>query len=578
MKKTSLNKGVLKKVLRLVGKYPCSLASTLLFAGLSVAFTLYVPYLLGDAIDCIVAKNNVNFSALKTIFIKIGVSVFITAVSTWLTSVFNQRITYGVVEEIRKRAFEKIARLPLKYIDTHAHGDTVSRIVTDADQFADGLLMGFTQFFTGVLTIVGTVGFMLMASWKIALVVVFVTPLSLLVAKFIATHTHDYFVKQSEIRAEQTAFAEEIIGGLKTVQAFSMEAENERRFNEIDERLQKASLDATFYSSMVNPSTRFVNNFVYAVVALIGALSIVGGGFTAGGLTKFLSYANQYTKPFNEISGVVTELSHAFVCASRIFDLLDEEELSKEPTTELKQANGNVDFDKVYFSYTPEKPLIENFSLKVKVGQKIAIVGPTGCGKTTLVNLLMRFYDPVQGQISVDGVKTQTVTRNSLRKNYGMVLQDTWIQHGTVKQNIAFGKPDATDEEIISAAKAAHAHGFIKRLKQGYETLLSEDGALSQGQKQLLCIARIMLLLPPILILDEATSSIDTRTEMKISDGFETLTKGKTSFVVAHRLSTIQSADIILVMNAGNVVEQGTHKELLEKKGFYYGLYQSQFA
>ena len=357
-----------------------------------------------------------------------------------------------------------------------------------------------------------------------------------------------------------------------------MEAENERRFNEIDERLQKASLDATFYSSMVNPSTRFVNNFVYAVVALIGALSIVGGGFTAGGLTKFLSYANQYTKPFNEISGVVTELSHAFVCASRIFDLLDEEELSKEPTTELKQANGNVDFDKVYFSYTPEKPLIENFSLKVKVGQKIAIVGPTGCGKTTLVNLLMRFYDPVQGQISVDGVKTQTVTRNSLRKNYGMVLQDTWIQHGTVKQNIAFGKPDATDEEIISAAKAAHAHGFIKRLKQGYETLLSEDGALSQGQKQLLCIARIMLLLPPILILDEATSSIDTRTEMKISDGFETLTKGKTSFVVAHRLSTIQSADIILVMNAGNVVEQGTHKELLEKKGFYYGLYQSQFA
>ncbi|MBQ5926349.1 MAG: ABC transporter ATP-binding protein, partial [Clostridia bacterium] len=408
--------------------------------------------------------------------------------------------------------------------------------------------------------------------------VVFVTPLSLLVAKFIATHTHDYFVKQSEIRAEQTAFAEEIIGGLKTVQAFSMEAENERRFNEIDERLQKASLDATFYSSMVNPSTRFVNNFVYAVVALIGALSIVGGGFTAGGLTKFLSYANQYTKPFNEISGVVTELSHAFVCASRIFDLLDEEELSKEPTTELKQANGNVDFDKVYFSYTPEKPLIENFSLKVKVGQKIAIVGPTGCGKTTLVNLLMRFYDPVQGQISVDGVKTQTVTRNSLRKNYGMVLQDTWIQHGTVKQNIAFGKPDATDEEIISAAKAAHAHGFIKRLKQGYETLLSEDGALSQGQKQLLCIARIMLLLPPILILDEATSSIDTRTEMKISDGFETLTKGKTSFVVAHRLSTIQSADIILVMNAGNVVEQGTHKELLEKKGFYYGLYQSQFA
>ena len=575
--KNGKQKSVLKKVLRLVGKYPVALVATLLLAAAVVGLTLYIPVLVGDAIDCIAAKNAVNFSALKKIFVKIGAVSFLTALCQWLMSVLNNRIAFLVVQDIRKKAFDKLVKLPLKYIDGHPRGDTVSRIVADADQFADGLLMGFTQFFSGVLTIVGTVGFMFSIGWKIALVVVFVTPVSLFVAKFIASHTHDYFVKQSALRGEETAFIEEMLGGAKTVQAFLREEENGERFDEIDERLKKAALDATFYSSMVNPSTRVVNNLVYALVALIGALSILGGNFTAGGLTKFLAYATQYTKPFNEISGVAAELSGAFACASRIFELLDEEELI-DPEKNLPSVEGEVRLCGVDFSYSPEKPLIENLTLTANKGNRIAIVGPTGCGKTTLINLLMRFYEVTAGKITVDGEDISTVSRSSLRKNYGMVLQDTWIKYGTVRENIAMGKADATDEEIIAAAKAAHAHGFIRRLEKGYDTVLKEDGSLSQGQKQLLCIARIMLLLPPMLILDEATSSIDTRTERKISDAFQTLMEGKTSFIVAHRLSTIREADTILVMDAGKIVEQGNHETLMQKRGAYYRLYQSQFA
>ena len=575
--KNGKQKSVLKKVLRLVGKYPVALVATLLLAAVVVGLTLYIPVLVGDAIDCIASKNAVNFSALKRIFVKIGAASFLTALCQWLMSVLNNRIAFLVVQDIRKKAFDKLVKLPLKYIDSHPRGDTVSRIVADADQFADGLLMGFTQFFSGVLTIVGTVGFMFSIGWKIALVVVFVTPVSLFVAKFIASHTHDYFVKQSALRGEETAFIEEMLGGAKTVQAFLREEENGEKFDEIDERLKKAALDATFYSSMVNPSTRVVNNLVYALVALIGALSIIGGNFTAGGLTKFLAYATQYTKPFNEISGVTAELSGAFACASRIFELLDEEEMI-DPEKNLPIVEGEVRLCGVDFSYSPEKPLIENLTLTANKGNRIAIVGPTGCGKTTLINLLMRFYEVTGGKITVDGEDITTVSRSSLRKNYGMVLQDTWIKYGTVRENIAMGKADATDEEIIAAAKAAHAHGFIRRLEKGYDTVLKEDASLSQGQKQLLCIARIMLLLPPMLILDEATSSIDTRTERKISDAFQTLMEGKTSFIVAHRLSTIREADTILVMDAGKIVEQGNHETLMQKRGAYYRLYQSQFA
>lgn len=582
MKKHSekIKNGTLSRVLTYVKRYPFSLIFTLLFAAVSVGFTLYIPILVGDGIDCIVGQNRVDFQTLKEIFIKIGVSLTVAALAQWLTSVLNNRISLKVVERLRKDAFDKLQKLPLGYLDTHARGDTLSRIVSDAEHFADGLLMGFTQFFTGVLTILGTIGFMFLMSWKIALVVVFVTPVSLFVARYIANHTHDFFTKQAQIRAEQTAYTEEMIGALKTVQAYAREEKNAEKFDEIDERLKKAALDATFYSSLVNPSTRFVNNLVYALVALIGAFGIIGGGFTVGGLTKFLAYANQYTKPFNEISGVVAELQNALVCAARIFELLDEqEEVLDENAEMLEKANGLIELKEVSFSYVPEKPLIENLSLTAEQGKKVAIVGPTGSGKTTLINLLMRFYETTAGDIFVDGKNIKTLTRNSLREQYGMVLQDTWLKEGTVKENIRLGKENATDEEVILAAKASHAHGFIKRLEKGYDTKLTENGsALSQGQKQLLCIARIMLCMPPMLILDEATSSIDTRTEQKIGDAFDRLMQGRTSFIVAHRLSTIRSADMILVMNEGKIVEQGKHEELLAKRGFYYSLYQSQFA
>ena len=579
--RAKVRKGTLKQVLRYVGKYPFSLSLTLVLAIVTVGFTLYVPILVGDAIDCIVDKGQVDFSALKIIFFKIGASVAVTAASQWLMSVFNNKITFEVVKDIRADAFAKISRLPLKYLDSHSHGDTVSRIIADADQFADGLLMGFTQFFTGIMTILGTLAFMLALSWQIALVVVFVTPLSLFIAKYISSHTYTFFKKQSETRGEQTAFTEEIISNLKTVQAFSHEKANEEKFDEINKRLEKYSLDASFYSSLPNPTTRFVNNIVYALVALIGALYIVSGrGFSVGNLTTFLSYANQYTKPFNEISGVVTELQNALACAARIFELLDEaEQPSDAGNRVLGRAEGNVSLESACFSYVPGQKLIEDFSLKVKPGEKVAIVGPTGCGKTTLINLLMRFYDVTGGAVKVEGEDVREITRRSLRSNYGMVLQETWLKSGTVRDNIKMGRPSATDEEMYAAAKASHADGFIRRLSEGYDTVLSEEGgSLSQGQKQLLCIARIMLCLPPMLILDEATSSIDTRTEMKISDAFNKLTEGRTSFVVAHRLSTIRTADTILVMNAGQIVEQGTHGELLEKRGFYYKLYNSQFS
>ncbi len=579
--RAKVRKGTLKQVLRYVGKYPFSLSLTLVLAIVTVGFTLYVPILVGDAIDCIVDKGQVDFSALKVIFFKIGASVAVTAVAQWLMSVFNNKITFEVVKDIRADAFAKISRLPLKYLDSHSHGDTVSRIIADADQFADGLLMGFTQFFTGIMTILGTLAFMLALSWQIALVVVFVTPLSLFIAKYISSHTYTFFKKQSETRGEQTAFTEEIISNLKTVQAFSHEKANEEKFDEINKRLEKYSLDASFYSSLPNPTTRFVNNIVYALVALIGALYIVSGrGFSVGNLTTFLSYANQYTKPFNEISGVVTELQNALACAARIFELLDEaEQPSDAGNRVLGRAEGNVSLESACFSYVPEQKLIEDFSLKVRPGEKVAIVGPTGCGKTTLINLLMRFYDVTGGAVKVEGEDVREITRRSLRSNYGMVLQETWLKSGTVRDNIKMGRPSATDEEMYAAAKASHADGFIRRLSEGYDTVLSEEGgSLSQGQKQLLCIARIMLCLPPMLILDEATSSIDTRTEMKISDAFNKLTEGRTSFVVAHRLSTIRTADTILVMNAGQIVEQGTHGELLEKRGFYYKLYNSQFS
>lgn len=579
--RAKVRKGTLKQVLRYVGKYPFSLSLTLVLAIVTVGFTLYVPILVGDAIDCIVDKGQVDFSALKIIFFKIGASVAVTAASQWLMSVFNNKITFEVVKDIRADAFAKISRLPLKYLDSHSHGDTVSRIIADADQFADGLLMGFTQFFTGIMTILGTLAFMLALSWQIALVVVFVTPLSLFIAKYISSHTYTFFKKQSETRGEQTAFTEEIISNLKTVQAFSHEKANEEKFDEINKRLEKYSLDASFYSSLPNPTTRFVNNIVYALVALIGALYIVSGrGFSVGNLTTFLSYANQYTKPFNEISGVVTELQNALACAARIFELLDEAEQPPDAGNRvLGRAEGNVSLESACFSYVPGQKLIEDFSLKVKPGEKVAIVGPTGCGKTTLINLLMRFYDVTGGAVKVEGEDVREITRRSLRSNYGMVLQETWLKSGTVRENIKMGRPSATDEEMYAAAKASHADGFIRRLSEGYDTVLSEEGgSLSQGQKQLLCIARIMLCLPPMLILDEATSSIDTRTEMKISDAFNKLTEGRTSFVVAHRLSTIRTADTILVMNAGQIVEQGTHGELLEKRGFYYKLYNSQFS
>lgn len=575
MKKQS----VLRRILRYVGKYPLSLFGSLFFAALSVAATLFVPVFFGDAIDCIAYKGAVDFPRLKEIFIKTAVAVGVAALSQWLTSLCNNRISCNVVRDLRRDTFFKIGRLPLQYIDSHSHGDTVSRVIADADQFSDGLLMGFTQFFTGVLTIVGTIVFMLVTNLKIGLVVVVLTPASLLVARFVSTHTHKFFVEQTATRGEQTAFAEEAIGGLKTTQAFGHEAENERKFNEINERLEKASLKGTFYSSLTNPSTRFINNLVYAAVALIGALDVAAGAFTVGGLTKFLSYANQYTKPFNEISGVITELKSAFACAARMFALIDEqEELSDGNNAALDGVKGNVALKNAYFSYTKERKLIEDLSLDVKPGQRVAIVGRTGSGKTTLINLLMRFYDVDGGAVEIEGKDIRTLTRRSVRESFGMVLQETWLKNGTVRENIKMGREDATDEEMIAAAKAAHAHGFIKRMEKGYDTVLGENGALSEGQKQLLCITRVMLALPPMLILDEATSSIDTRTEKKIGDAFDSLMQGRTTFIVAHRLSTIEHADTILVMENGRVVEQGKHAELLKRNGAYTALYNGQFA
>ena len=568
----------LRRILRYVGKYPLSLAGSILLAIVTVAATLLVPVYFGDAIDCIV-ESGILWEEMYAVFIKIGVAIGIGGVSQWLMSLCNNRISCNVVRDIREDAFDKIGALPLQYIDTHSHGDTVSRVVADADQFSDGLLMGFTQFFTGAMTILGTIAFMLITNFKIGLVVVLVTPASLFVARFVANHTHKFFQEQTKTRGEQTAFAEEAIGGLKTVQAFAHEDENAAKFDEINARLEKATMNATFYSSLTNPSTRFINNLVYALVALLGAFDVAGGVFTVGGLTKFLSYANQYTKPFNEISGVITELKSAFVCAGRIFELIDEaEEPSDENSAVLANVQGNVKLENVSFSYTETKKLIENLTLSVTPGQRVAIVGRTGSGKTTLINLLMRFYDVRGGQVCVEGNDVREITRKSLRENYGMVLQETWLKNGTVRENLKMGKPEATDEEMIVAAKAAHAHGFIKRMEKGYDTVLGEGGSLSEGQKQLLCIARIMLTKPPMLILDEATSSIDTRTELKISDAFSKLMEGRTSFIVAHRLSTIVHSDCILVMQNGQVVEQGTHKELLAKGGAYAELYNGQFC
>ena len=568
----------LKRILRYVGRYPISLAGSLLFSVATVAATLFVPVLFGDAIDCIM-ESGVVWSSLQAIFLKILIAVGVAAISQWLTSVCNNRISCNVVRDIRKDAFAKIGALPLSYIDTHSHGDTVSRVIADADQFSDGLLMGFTQFFTGLMTILGTIAFMLATNPKIGVIVVLVTPASLFVAKFLATHTHKYFQEQTRARGEQTAFTEEAISGMKTVQAFAHEDENAEKFDEINARLEKATMNATFYSSLTNPCTRFINNLVYALVALVGAFDVVNGVFTVGGLTKFLSYANQYTKPFNEISGVITELKSAFVCAGRIFELIDEnEETSDADNRTLEDVEGNVALQDVVFSYTPKKPLIEGLSLKVEKGQRVAIVGRTGAGKTTLINLLMRFYDVDRGQVCVENQDIRGLTRKSLRENYGMVLQETWLKSGTVRENLKLGKPEATDEEMIAAAKAAHAHSFIKRMEKGYDTVLGENASLSEGQKQLLCIARIMLTKPPMLILDEATSSIDTRTEHKISDAFAKLMEGRTSFIVAHRLSTIVNADCILVMEKGSVVEQGTHEQLKKAGGVYAALYNGQFV
>lgn len=578
--------GTFKKVLRHIKRYRLLLALSVILATLSVAGILYAPILIGEAIDLIIGKGNVDFSAIGTLLLEIGIVAAAVAIVQWLMNTVNNRITYHVVRNIRNEAFRKIQILPLKYIDSHPYGDTVSRVIADADQFADGLLMGFTQLFTGIVTIIGTLCFMLSINWKIALVVVVLTPLSLFVARFIARKTYSMFKLQSETRGEQTAFIDEMIGNQKIVKAFGREDENIEKFDEINSRLEKCSLKATFFSSLVNPSTRFVNSVVYAFVALTGALAVTGFGFTVdaaftvGGLSCLLSYANQYTKPFNEISGVITELQNAFACAARIFELIDEEPQipEKENAKKIENIQGNVKLDNVGFSYDPERRLIENLNLDVKPGQRIAIVGPTGCGKTTLINLLMRFYDVDSGSVNVENIDIRDLTRKSLRSGFGMVLQETWIREGTVRDNIAMGRTDATDEDVIEAAKAAHAHSFIKRLPDGYNTVIGEEvGGLSQGQKQLLCISRLMLCQPPMLILDEATSSIDTRTEIRIQRAFMKLMQGRTTFIVAHRLSTIRESDVILVMRDGQVVEQGDHESLLHKGGFYTQLYNSQF-
>lgn len=570
-----------KKVIIRIKKYWVFLILSIIMATITVASSLYVPILVGNAIDYIIGPSNVNFRLIAQILAEIGVVIGITALSQWIMNICNNKITYHVTRDIRDEAIEKIEHLPLKYIDGHSYGEIVSRVIADVDQFADGLLMGFTQFFSGVMTILGTLGFMLSINVKITLVVVVITPVSFFVASFIAKRTYKMFKLQSETRGEQTALIDEMIGGQKVVSAYCHEEEAVRQFDEINDRLQKYSLNAIFFSSITNPSTRFVNSLVYAGVAVTGAISAIYGRLTVGQLSCFLSYANQYTKPFNEISGVVTELQNAIACASRVFELIEEEPEAAESSNavNLENVDGRVDLSDVEFSYVPDKKLIEDFNLHVKKGQKIAIVGPTGCGKTTIINLLMRFYDVNSGSIDVSGIDIRELTRRSLRAGYGMVLQDTWLKSGTIRENIIMGRPDATDEEIIEAAKAAHSHGFIKRLPNGYDTVIGEDGgSLSQGQKQLLCITRVMLCHPPMLILDEATSSIDTRTEIKIQNAFNKLMEGRTSFIVAHRLSTIQSADVILVMKDGHIIEQGNHEELLAKNGFYKKLYESQFA
>ena len=585
-KKNTAQKGTLRKVLKYVQRHGFFMVLSILFAAITVALTLYTPILIGDAIDLIVGKGQVDFAGITAILIKTGIIIGITALIQWLMNTINNRITYHVVRDIRNEAFRKIEILPLSYIDAHPYGDIVNRVIADADQFADGLLMGFTQLFTGIVTILGTLFFLFSISWKIAIVVVIVTPLSLFIARFIANRTYRMFRVQSETRGQQTAFIDEMIGNQKVVQAFSHEGEALEEFDRINDRLADCSLRATFYSSLTNPCTRFVNSVVYAGVALAGALICIATAgsvnpFTIGQLSACLSYANQYTKPFNEISGVVTELQNALACASRLFELIEEEPQIPEPAdaVELADVKGSVELNDVSFSYVPDRKLIEGLNLSVKPGQRIAIVGPTGCGKTTIINLLMRFYDVNSGSITVEGTDIRNATRNSLRSSYGMVLQETWLRSGTIRDNIVMGKPDATDEEIIAAAKASHAHSFIKRLPQGYDTVITEDGgSLSQGQKQLLCITRVMLCLPPMLILDEATSSIDTRTEIKIQDSFAKMMNGRTSFIVAHRLSTIREADVILVMKDGHIIEQGNHEELLAKNGFYANLYNSQFA
>ena len=579
MKEHGTQTGTLRKVMHYLKRYWLLMTLSILFAGLTVAMTLYIPILVGRAVDLIVGPGAVDFAGIARILKEGCVIILATALLQWLMNMINNKITYRVVRDVRNEAFEKIQELPLRYLDRHPSGEVVSRIIADVDQFADGLLMGFTQLFTGAATILGTLVFMLTINVWITLLVVVLTPLSLFVAKFIATHTYDMFRLQSETRAEQTGLIDEMIGSQKVVQAFAMEERIQEQFDEIDRRLEKCSLKAIFYSSLTNPGTRFVNNLVYACVALAGALAAIGGVMTVGGLSTFLSYANQYTKPFNDISSVVTELQNSLACAARIFELIEEPSQIPDAADaeELKGAAGQVELEHVYFSYVKEKPLIEDLNLSVKPGQRIAIVGPTGCGKTTLINLLMRFYDVDEGSIRMDGKDIRHLTRKSLRSAYGMVLQDTWLKSGTIRENILMGKPDATEEEMIRAAKEAHADSFIRRLPAGYDTVIQEDGgSLSQGQKQLLCISRVMLCLPPVLILDEATSSIDTRTEIRIQKAFQRMMEGRTSFVVAHRLSTIRESDVILVMKDGHIIEQGNHEELLRKNGFYAKLYNSQ--
>ena len=581
MPKLKANSSTLKKVLGRIARYRLNAVLSILLSAVYVGLSLYVPILAGRAIDNIIAPGSVDYAQIMLELTKIAVVAAIAALAQWLMNIINNSMTYNVVKDMRTEAFDRLMKLPLSYIDAHPYGETVSRIIADVDQFADGLLLGFSQLFTGILTIIGTLVFMLSVNAPITLAVVILTPLSLFVARFIARRTHSMFARQGEDRAEQTAFVEEMIGNQKVVQAFAHEQASEERFDEINKRLSESSLQAIFYSSITNPATRFINSLVYAAVGLTGAFAAVAGSITVGGLSAFLSYANQYTKPFNEISGVITEFQNALVCAERIFALIEEptEELDASDARVLDHAEGIVQANAVAFSYAADRPLIKCLDLDVKSGERVAIVGPTGCGKTTLINLLMRFYDVNAGSISVDGTDIRNITRHSLRRNYGMVLQETWLKEGTIRDNIVMGKPDAMEEEIIAAAKAAHSHGFITRLPNGYDTVIGEDGgSLSQGQKQLLCITRVMLCLPPMLILDEATSSIDTRTEQHIQHAFAQLMQGRTSFIVAHRLSTIKNADMILVMKDGDIIEKGKHDELVARGGFYAALYNSQFA